>query len=383
VVTLFGGVLGSAYSLLQFLFAPVWGGLSDRVGRKPVLFVTLCGTALSYLLWVFAGSFALLIAARLLGGIMTGNISTASAVVADMTSQRDRARGMGVIGMAIGLGFILGPAIGGISTVFQFGHGPWEGGFALNPFSGAALAALALSLLNLGWMASRFHETLPPERRGVGSPGEPRATLNPFGRLSAMARPGVMRNSLVNFLFTIAFSAMEFTLTFLAVERFAYGGRQNMWMFVFVGLLIALVNGGVVRRRGPRQGEKRGVVVGRAVLVPGMVLIGSARWEPLFYAGLACMAVGSALIMPCLSALASRYAPPERQGLALGGFRSLASLARAVGPVAGGVLYWSLGSAAPYYAGAAFLLLPLALAAGLPPVPHAAEEALGAAAQPP
>jgi len=147
--------------------------------------------------------------------------------------------------------------------------------------------------------------------------------------------------------------------------------------------LIAAVNGGVVRRLAPRLGEKRVVLIGLAVLVPGMVLIGSAYWEPLFYAGLACMAVGSALIMPCLSALASRYAPPERQGLALGGFRSLASLGRAVGPVVGGVLYWSLGSAAPYYAGAAFLLLPLALAAGLPAVPQEAGEALGGAAQPP
>ena len=104
VVTLFGGLLGSVYGLLQFLFATVWGGLSDRIGRRPTLLVTLVGTALSYVLWIFAGSFAVLIAARVLGGIMAGNISTASAAVADTTTAADRAKGMGIVGMAIGLG---------------------------------------------------------------------------------------------------------------------------------------------------------------------------------------------------------------------------------------------------------------------------------------
>jgi MFS family permease len=169
---------------------------------------------------------------------------------------------------------------------------------------------------------------------------------------------------------------MEFTLTFLAVERFAYDERDNAWMFVFVGFLIALVNGGVVRRVVPRLGEKKVAIAGLVVLAPGFLLIGAAGGAAAFYLGLACMAVGSALAMPSLSALVSRYAPPERQGLALGAFRSLGSLSRAIGPVLGGLCYWRLGSAAPYYFGAAFVLLPAALALGLPPVaPEAREEA--------
>lgn len=369
VVTLFGGLLGSLYSLMQFLFAPVWGGLSDRVGRKPVLTVTLLGTALSYVLWGLAGSFWLLIAARLLGGMMAGNISTATAIVADTTEGRERAKGMGIVGMAIGLGFILGPAIGGMTAGFQIGDA-WSTGLALNPFSVPAFVALALALVNLGWMLARFRESLPAERPGARPGG---ATVHPFERLGAVAQPGVTRSSLVYFLYGTAFAAMEFTLVFLAVERFGYTTRENTWMFVFVGFVIALVNGGVVRRVAPRFGERRVTQAGLLVLVPGFAAVGVAGDELVLYAGLFCMAVGSALTMPCLSALVSRYAPADRQGLALGAFRSLGSLSRAVGPALGGVLYWKLGSAAPYLAGAAFLLLPLGLALGLPPVPADAE----------
>ncbi|MEM7307179.1 MAG: MFS transporter [Planctomycetota bacterium] len=370
VVTLFGGVLGSLYSILQFLLAPVWGGLSDRLGRKPVLRLTLAGTAVSYVLWMFAGSFWLLIAARLLGGMMAGNISAASAVVADTTSGKERAKGMGIVGMAIGLGFILGPAIGGLTAGVTLGDGEWSRGFALNPFSASALAALALSLLNLVWMLTRFEESLPAERRGHGEGGH---TLNPFGRLSEIAQPGVTRTNLIYFLYITAFAAMEFTLTFLAAERFAYSPTDNAWMFVFVGLMIAFVNGGVVRRVAPRFGERKVILAGLVILLPGFLAIAAAGGSGLFYAGLTCMAVGSALAMPCLSSLVSRYAPAERQGLVLGTFRSLGSLSRAIGPILGGLLYWSLGSAAPYYAGAAFLLLPLFAALGLPPVPEPAE----------
>ena len=115
VTALFGGLLGSFYSVLQFLFAPFWGGLSDRIGRRPTLLVTLAGTVVGYLLWMFAGSFWVLVLSRLLCGIMAGNISTATAVVADVTSPKDRAKGMAMVGATIGLGFVFGPAIGGIT----------------------------------------------------------------------------------------------------------------------------------------------------------------------------------------------------------------------------------------------------------------------------
>ena len=367
VVTLFGGLLGTLYSLLQFVFAPIWGGLSDRIGRRPTLIVTLLGTAAGYVLWMYAGSFLWLFVSRILGGIAAGNISTATAVVADSTRAEKRAGAMGIVGMAIGLGFILGPALGGMTAPSEEALGrSYELGLAWNPFSVCASFAFGLSLVNLLLVLARLPETLPAERRsGV----ERTALWNPLGSLMRLGLEGVTRTTFVYFFYLTAFSAMEFTLTFLAKERFDFGPRDNMWMFVFVGLVIALVQGGVVRRMAPRLGEKRLALVGLVALLPGFFVVAVTGSVGLLYAGLFAMAVGSALAMPCLSSLVSRYTPGENQGLVLGCFRSAGALSRALGPILGGVLYWQLGSGAPYWVGGLFLLLPILLALGLPDPP--------------
>ncbi|MSR61001.1 MAG: MFS transporter [Planctomycetes bacterium] len=367
VQTLFGGLLGSVYSLLQFLFAPVWGGLSDRIGRRPTLLLTLSGTCLGYVLWIVSGSFWLLVLSRLFCGLCSGNISTASAVIADVTEGKDRARGMGLVGMSIGLGFILGPVLCqlAIAAVPLHTQG-WSTGLALNPFSGPAVASTLLALANLLWIAARFRETLPPERRGTSHHAR---VLNPFAQLKRLQLPGLARTNYVTFLFLAAFSGMEFTLTFLAAERLGYAPRDNVWMFVFSGLLIAIVQGGFVRRLAPRLGEKKVALQGLIVLVPGFAVVGFAHSGVMLYCGLALMAVGSALAMPCLSSLVSRYAPGDRQGLALGTNRSMMALARALGPIAASLTYWRWGSTAAYLAAAAVAVLPVLLALGLPPVP--------------
>ncbi|MFT7486992.1 MAG: MFS family permease [Candidatus Paceibacteria bacterium] len=368
VVTLFGGILGSIYSLLQFLFAPFWGHISDRNGRRSALMLTLAGTAISYVLWFFSGSFMILVGARILGGIMAGNISIASAAVSDTTSGADRAKGMGIVGMAIGLGFVVGPAIGGLSASWNVLE-VWPEGeqYGVNPFSGPALIAFCLAALNCLWAIRKFPETLPPERRGVNPHTR---TLMPFRALRDMKYPGVRRTNFISFLYLAAFSGMEFTLTFLAAERFDFGPHDNMWMFVFVGLMIALVQGGIVRRLVPRVGERKVASYGLAALVPGFCLVGFAPNVAILYLGLGFMATGSALAMPCFSALVSRYSPDQVQGLVMGSFRSVGALARAVGPLFGGVLYWLLGSQAPYAAGALVILVPLFMTLKLPDVPE-------------
>jgi MFS family permease len=373
VVVLFGGLLGSVYSLLQFLFAPVWGSLSDRFGRRRTLLVTLAGTVLGYVGWLYAGTFAALVLARLLGGMMAGNLATVSAVIADVTSSKDRSKGMGILGASIGLGFIVGPAIGGLSSLWMLApmaEAPPAGGapiFGINPFSSAALAALVLSVVNFGAALVYFPETLPAERRGAAATTN--RSANPVVLFRRLEVPGLRRVNLLSFLYLIAFSAMEFSLTFLTVERFAYSPRQNAAMFVFVGLVIALVQGGLIRRLAPRFGDRRVAQIGLLLLLPGFVCVGLAASERVLYGGLALMAGGSALANPCLSALVSRYAPSDQQGLALGVFRSLGALSRAVGPLAGGVLYWLLGGASPYLAGALLLAVPVAISFGLPPPP--------------
>lgn len=364
VVALFGGLLGALYSTLQFLFAPVWGAVSDRIGRRPTLLFTLAGTCASYALWFCAGSFAWLLVSRLFAGLMAGNIATASAVVADVTRAEERSKGMGLLGAGIGLGFIFGPVIGGLTAHVDLAQSwPGSAAWGVNPFSAAALAAFVLALSNLLWAVTHLPETLPRERRGGG--GHVRS-VNPrvlFGSGAAGAR--VARVNLIYFLAFAAFGAAEFTLVFLAVERFDYTPRDNAMMFVFVGLTIALVQGGAIRRLAPRYGDRRLALVGQLVILPSFVLIALAHGAPVLYLGLFLMAVGSALIVPSLSALASRYSPPERQGLALGSFRSVGSLARALGPLAGGILYWRFGSASPYLAAAVLVLVPAWLSLGL------------------
>ena len=360
---LFGGILGSIYSTLQFVFAPLWGRLSDRTGRRPILLISITGLALAYLVWVFAGSFVLLVVSRVVAGVMGGNISVATAAVADITGEKDRAKGMGMIGAAFGLGFILGPAIGAmLSGVDLTGTAGLPG---LNPYSAPALAALGLSLWNLVWVSLRLPETLPPEKRGTSSTHA--RSFNPVRLLSGDNLPdGVSGTNLVFFLFQTAFAGMEFTLVFLAKERLAYTQRDMMWIFIFIGLLIALVQGGIVRRLAPKLGERRLIRVGLAMVLPGLVIVGWATSTLPFYCGLALLAIGSALVSPCLSALVSLYTPADRQGEVLGVFRSLGALSRAIAPIIAGLVFWKLGSQWPYYGSAIVMLAPLLLSGRLP-----------------
>ena len=367
-VVLFGGILGSLYSLLQFLFAPVWGGLSDRIGRKPILLLSIAGTAGGYVVWILSGNLTLLIISRVITGCMSGNISTASAAIADFTSAKDRAKGMGVIGAAFGLGFILGPALGSVFSRYNLLESFPEAGlesWGVNPFSVPALVALGLSVLNLLWVGLRFQETLSAESRGKAR--ESRRPINPLILFRPIRLPGVSRANLSYFLFIAAFSGIEFTLTFFAKDRFGYT-RENMYIiFVYVGLIIAIVQGGVVRRMAPKYGERRLVIFGLASLIPAFCLICfSPPSKPFLFIGLGIMAVGSALATPCLTALASLYTPGDRQGEILGIFRSLGALARALGPCLFAGIYWKFGPVAAYVSAAVLLIVPTTLAARLP-----------------
>ena len=301
---------------------------------------------------------------------MGGNISVATAAMADSTDEKNRAKGMGMIGMAFGLGFILGPAIGALLAGIDMQGWGLPG---LNPFSAAATGAFLLSLWNLSWVRKSFQESLPEEARGKAhQAGRP---ISPLKLFRGFDIPGVTRTNLVYFLFLVAFAGMEFTLTFVANDRFGYKSRDMMWIFIFVGLIIALVQGGIVRRMAPKMGEKKVTLYGLILLVPGLLVTGTADSVGLFYLGLAFLAVGSALATPCLTALASLYTPADRQGEVLGTFRSLGALSRAVGPIIACAAYWKLGSVSPYYGATALVLIPILMALGLPAVPKRGNEA--------
>ena len=359
---LFGGILGSLYSVLQFVCAPLWGTLSDRIGRRRVLLITISGLALSYVAWFFAASFWVLILARVMGGAMGGNLSVATAAVADITSREKRAGGMAIVGVAFGLGFLVGPGIGGLAAMVDLSENPTLAALGVNPFSMAALISFVLAVLNLLWVARRFEETLPPDKRNQrsGSPGLPVLQIFRTGT------PAARRTNLIYLIFMLAFSGMEFTLTFLAVERFRFSPAQNGGMFVFIGIILILVQGGIVRRLSRPVGEKNLAVAGLIAGVAAFMVLSVALSLGVFFGALALMALSIGLASPTLSALLSLYTKDADQGNALGVFRSAGSLARAIGPLLAAFAYFAYGSQAAYLFGAGLIVLPLILAFSLP-----------------
>lgn len=366
---LFGGILGSLYSILQFMCAPLWGAYSDRVGRRKVLLITIAGLALSYVAWFFAASFWILILSRVLGGIMGGNLSVATAAVADSTTREKRSSGLAIVGIAFGLGFIVGPAIGGLSSKINLLESfPALANYGINPFSMAALISLGLTMINLIWVSRRFKETLPVDKRANAS--SERKSFAVF-KLFQSPIPAIRRTNLVYLFFMLAFSGMEFTLTFLAVERFGFTPAQNGGMFVFIGFILVLVQGGIVRRLAGPVGEKRLAVTGMAAGVTAFAFIAFAQSLGLFFAGLGLMSLSIGLCSPTLNALVSLYSKENEQGANLGTFRSAGSLARAIGPLAAALLYFSYGSLNAYLFGALAVVIPFAFALTLPkPIKH-------------
>lgn len=363
-IVLFGGMLGAIYSSLQFIAAPLWGAWSDKIGRKPVLVRSMAGMAVGYAIWVFSGSFTLLILSRIIDGIMGGNISTATAVVADVTTKENRSKGMAIIGIAFALGFVVGPAFGGILSLIDLTQMyPVLADYGINPFSVPALFAFSLSVFNTYWISSKFKESLPPEKRGVVSTER---SANIFKIFKPLPYPGVNIVTLSYFLFLAAFSGMEFTLTFLAAERLNYTSMQNAYIFIYIGFIIAFVQGGIVRRKASDVGEKKMAILGMAALIPGLLLIAAAYSSKMLYGGLFFLAVGSAMIMPCLTTLVTLYTPSEEQGRSVGIFRSMGALARVIGPIAASIAYYKYGAWSPYVFGSMSLVFPILMLSRLP-----------------
>jgi MFS family permease len=361
---LFGGILGSLYSLMQFVFSPIWGRRSDRLGRKSVLKITILGTAFSYLIWLLSGSFELLVLGRLLGGVMAGNISVATAAVADLTTKQNRSKGMALVGVTFGLGFIIGPAIGALlSLVNILDYFPALESIGVNPFSVPALVALILTLVNYGWLKSRFKESLAPENRDKS---DAKGGLASVLQMLTLKENGIRQVNWLFLIFITAFSGMEFTLTFFAVERFSYSPAQNGYIFLYVGFLLVLIQGGIVRRLSPKVGEKRMAIAGLAFGVIAFLLLSKSETQLLFYVSLTFMALAGGFVNPSLTSLVSLYSTDDKQGYHLGLFRSAGSLARAIGPIIAAGLYWYRGPSSAYLLAGFVIIIPLIRAFVLP-----------------
>jgi MFS family permease len=361
---LFGGVLSSFFSILQFIFAPLWGAISDKRGRRGVLLMTVAGTALGYLVWVLSGSFWLFLLSRIVTGAFSGNLSVATAAVADVTTRAERAKAMGIVGAAFGLGLVTGPTLGALTAHFNLltAH-PSLARFGINPFSVPALIALAMCLINLLWISARFNETLSPAARADAR--EPRIR-NPLSAIFGLSNVSVRRANLVAFIYSLAFVTMETSITFLAAERFGYTARQNGYLLGFLGICSIITQGYIVRKLLAKVDEVRVLNSGLIFSAVGLLAIGFALQTWMLYAGLACLAVGSGLVNPATTGLISLYSGAEEQGRVLGIFRSLGSLSRAITPVLAGAAFWLLGSRCVFVSGAVLAVGAFGLSTSLP-----------------
>lgn len=376
-------LLMGTYSLAQLFFAPLWGQLSDRVGRRPVMLFSIAGTALFLFAFALAPSLGWLYVTRFLHGACAANISTAQAYVADVTTPADRARGMGLIGASFGLGFTIGPFLGG--ELARFG------------LAAPILLAAGLSALNLVWAALRL-----PESRTPGAAPSARRSLDPTVLARALQHPTL--GALLGLMFagTLAFATMEFSFGLVA-EHVWFPGSEHREvamrvgrMFGSIGVIGILIQGGLIGRLVKRFGEPRLIATGYAITGAGLLAMAGARggWESWLVCAL--LAVGTSLSNPSVQALISRTASADEQGAVLGVNQSLGALARAGAPWLAAALYadpiglaalsGSLGLPAEAdgaFRGLAFLVAGLgtwlALAASLAGVRRAANQAASSA----
>ena len=321
------GLLVASYSLMQAIFAPLLGRLSDRVGRRPVLLISMAGTAAGFLLMGWAQGLPLLFAGRIIDGMTGGSISTAQAYIADITPKERRARGMGLIGAAFGLGFIFGPAIGGFLSRISIGA-PF--------FFAAGLAAANTVLVFLFLPESR--PRVAQEKQGASSL---RAVSAPFAGIGHWVphQGKALELAMGTYFFTtVGFSLMTATYPLFAERRFGCTPAQIGAIFAGVGVLGAVIQGGLMGWLERRFGEKRLAVAGTLLLAVAFFALPSSRTGVALLLATALGSMGHGLSATPLNAAASKSVDPDSQGRALGLMQSAASVARIIGPVAGGWL---------------------------------------------
>ncbi len=331
------GALFAAFSVAQLVFAPVWGRLSDRVGRKPVLVLSLAGTAVGSLLTGLAGSLPLLFAGRVVDGVSGASVSVAHAAVADLAPPGERARLFGLLGAAFGLGFVAGPAIGALAAL----------GDARLPF----LIAAGIAGVNALVAIRRLPETRQPfssgEEDGIGSES---TTRTPVGA-------GASGLLLIAFSSLVAFSAFEATFGLFGERRLGFHLSSTGAVFAGVGLVLALVQSTAVHPVVARIGEAGTLRLGLAINAVGLALLAAVHSYWTLVPALLALVVGQGLAAPSLTAAFAGKARVERRGRALGVQQSASGLARVVGPIAGGVLFQRVGQPSPYVAGAVVMAL--------------------------
>ncbi|MCA9652260.1 MAG: MFS transporter [Myxococcales bacterium] len=345
VVTL----LSTSYSLAQFLAAPVLGRISDRVGRRPVMLVSIAGSAVSMLVLGLAQTLWMVFLARALAGLFTANISTAHAYVADRVAPAKRAKYMGLMGSAIGLGFVFGPAMGGLLSTPEHPELPF--------LVSAGLAALNWGMAFLWLPESHRRADAAP---GPSAPGVA-AVLGrrrPWSSIvDALWGKPLGWLVLVNLGFVVAFAAMESTYALMLEAVLGYGAQQTGAIFAFIGVIIVLTQGLLVGRLVGRLGERHTLMTGMLILSAGLVVIGLMEAPWLAFVGSAGIACGNGLMTPSINALVSRFSSGRTQGFHMGLSSSAGALGRIVGPAWAGVVFERVGPGVPMLVAAGLVVV--------------------------
>src|SRR5437773_8024696 len=331
------GALVFVFSAMQFLATALLGRLSDRVGRRPILLATMLINAAGYTLFAFAPSFAVLFVARVISGFASGNISAAQAYVADITPPAERARGMGLIGAAFGIGFVLGPLIGGLA------------GHYLGPFAPGLIAA-ALSVINFFSASTILPESLAAEHRAA-------RPLFDFGHMAeALARHELRPLMLVWFLAPFAFAGYTVALPLHVSRAFGWGAKELGWLFVVIGMIAAAVQGFLFGRLERHTGARALLIAGLFGMAASIAAVPSATGGLQLYALTVPLAFANSLFAPAASGLVSIYADPTEQGTILGAAQAFGALGRSLGPLAAGWTYDGLGQMATFLVAGAIML---------------------------
>jgi MFS transporter, DHA1 family, tetracycline resistance protein len=352
------GLLGSVYAAMQFAGGPFLGGLSDRYGRRPVLLLCLLGASLAYLLLGLARTLAVLVLAVVLAGATSGTLATAQAYIADSTTKSDRARGLGLIGAAFGLGLMAGPALGGL--------------LSLHSLSAPALFASTLALANFVFGYLILPESHPPHlRKSV-----PLLRLNPISQLGRIMRMRNVRTLLVAvLLLNLAFAGLISNFPLFSNVRFGWGTTSNAFFFAFVGVCAVVTQGFLIGRLQPRFGESRLLMGGLALVSLNLALVALVPSGVLLYPVVGILALGTGLAIPSLTAIISNRTPAEAQGRLMGGLQAILSLAMILGPTLAGLAFDYVGIPAPYLIGGILALLAL-IVSGADLLPGGRTEAL-------